>query len=226
MSTAQPKPSGYDTLIISYLTLRKWVGFLGILLVPILIFGSFIFDANVIQVSISAYYHTSMRDVFVGILSAISMFLFSYNGYERQDAIASKSAGLFALCIAFLPTSPVNDKTDITSILHYITAAIFFAILSYMSIFLFTKTRGDMTREKKKRNKIYRACGVIMAVSVIGIPIVKIPAISDYIALLEPVLVLETLALFSFGFSWLIKGEFLLKDDKLENVELKKDLLF
>ena len=69
-----------------------------------------------------------------------------------------------------------------------------------------------MTPEKKIRNRIYRVCGIIMIISVIGIPIDGIPAIHDRIAFLKPTLILETLALGSFGFSWLVKGEFLLQD--------------
>ena len=213
MTTVSPKPSAPDSLIISYLTLRKIVGLLGMSLIPILVLGSFILDhTQEIQVSVSAYYHTSMRNALVGIICAISLFLLSYNGYTWQDSLASKLAGLFALGIAFFPTSATNDKGDIMSKLHYITSGIFFVILSYMSIFLFTKSSGNMMPEKKIRNRIYRVCGIIMIISVIGIPIADIPAIHNRIVLLNPTLILETFALMSFGFSWLIKGEFLLKD--------------
>ena len=213
MATVQPDASAPDSLIISYLTLRKLVGLLGILLVPILVLGSFILDhTNYIQVSVSAYYHTGTRNALVGIVCGISLFLLSYNGYTLKDSIASKLAGLFALGIAFFPTSATNDKNDIISILHYVVSGIFFAILAYMSIFLFTKSSGNMTPEKKQRNEVYRACGIIMAVCVIGIPINSIPAIRDRTIFLKPTLILETLALLAFGISWLTKGEFLLKD--------------
>lgn len=195
------------------MTLRKIVGLLGILLIPILVLGSFILDNTTqIQVSVSAYYHTSMRNALVGIVCGISLFLLSYHGYTKCDSLASKLAGLFALGIAFFPTSATDDKADIISKLHYITSGIFFVILSYMSIFLFTKSSGNMTPEKKIRNRIYRICGIIMIISVIGIPIQSIPAIHNRIAFLKTTLILETFALVSFGFSWLTKGEFLLKD--------------
>ena len=213
MTTASPNPAPPDSLVISYLTLRKMVGLLGISLIPVLVLGSFIFDhTNQIQVSVSAYYHTHMRNALVGIVCGISLFLLSYNGYTKLDAIASKLAGVFALGIAFLPTSTVDDKSDIISKLHYITSGIFFAILAFMSIFLFTKSSGNMTPEKKKRNKVYRVCGVIMTVCVIGIPIDSIPAIHDRIRSFKPTLILEFFALTSFGISWLTKGEFILED--------------
>jgi hypothetical protein len=213
MPNVIPESPKTDTLIISYLTLRKLVGLLSIGLIPIMVLGSFILDHTTkVQISVSAYYHTGMRDEYVGIICGIAFFLFSYNGYSRQDSIASKSAGFFALCIALLPTSATADKTDIISIIHYVTAGIFFAILAYMSIFLFTKSSGNMTPEKRKRNKVYIVCGIIMAVSVIGIPVSSIPAIKRSIGFLKPTLIFETFALTSFGLSWLTKGEFLLAD--------------
>jgi hypothetical protein len=213
MANIVPEPQKPDSMVISYMTMRKAVGLLSIGLIPIMILGSFILDhTSKVQISVSAYYHTGMRDEYVGIICGIALFLFSYNGYSRQDSVASKSAGFFALCIAFLPTSATADKTDIVSILHYITAGIFFAILAYMSIFLFTKSSGHITPEKKKRNKVYIVCGIIMTISVIGIPISSIPAIKRSIGFLKPTLIFETFALSSFGLSWLTKGEFLLAD--------------
>jgi hypothetical protein len=199
--------------IISYMTLRKVVGFLGIFLVPVVVLGSLILDhPPQIQISVSAYYYTSMRNEMEGIICGIALFLLSYDGYTRQDSIVSKLAGLFALGIAFLPTSDTAAKSDIVSILHYTTSGIFFALLSYMSIFLFTKSAGNETRQKKQRNRVYRVCGIIMAASVAGIPIDGIAAIHEKIIFLKPTLILETLALVSFGISWLTKGEFILKD--------------
>ena len=213
MTTSLSDPPAPDSLIISSLTLRRFVGVFAISVVPVLILGSFIFDHPThIQISVSAYYYTHMRDALVGIICGIALFLFSYHGYARQDSIASKLAGIFALGVVFFPTSETSDKGDIISILHYITSGIFFVILSYMSIFLFTKTSGNMTPEKKKRNRIYRICGIVMLISVAGIPINSIPAIRDRIIFLKPTLILESIALISFGFSWLTKGEFLLKD--------------
>jgi hypothetical protein len=213
MTTILPKPKDPGSMIISYLTLRKILGLLGISLVPVLILGSFLLDhTNQVQISVSAYYHTHMRNVLVGVLCGMSLFLLSYHGYEWKDSLASKLAGAFALGIAFFPTSQTDDKADIISKLHYITSGIFFVILSYMSIFLFTKSSGHKTPEKKKRNRIYRTCGIIMIISVAGIPVDGIKAIHDKIIFLKPTLILETLALTSFGISWLTKGEGLLPD--------------
>lgn len=199
--------------IISYMTLRKVVGLLALTLVPVLVLGSFILDPPpTLQISVSAYYYTSMRNVLEGVICGIAMFLMSYDGYTKADSIISKLSGLFALGIAFLPTSDTSSKGDLISILHYSSAAVFFTLLSYMSVFLFTRSSGTMTPEKKKRNRVYRFCGIILAISVAGIPIDGIPWVHDRIIFLKPTLILETVALVAFGVSWLTKGELILKD--------------
>ncbi|HVT85859.1 MAG TPA: hypothetical protein VHD35_11715, partial [Chitinophagaceae bacterium] len=61
MSSTAPKTP--ESMIISYMTLRKILGFLGISLVPIMIIGSVAIDhTNHIEISVSAYYYTSMRN--------------------------------------------------------------------------------------------------------------------------------------------------------------------
>lgn len=215
--TTQSTPSA-GPWIISYLTLRKTIGVLGISLVPVLVIGSFIIDHLIngqpaaIETSVSAYYYTSMRNELEGILFGIGMFLLCYDGYDLQDSIISKLAGLFGLCIALFPTSPTTEKGDVISVIHYVTAGIFFALLAYTSVFLFTKTTDYPTPQKVRRNRIYRICGIVMAVAVTGIPLDGIDPIWDKIGFLHPTLILELLALTSFGISWLTKGEFWLKD--------------
>lgn len=223
--TNMNKENNNQTLVISYLTLRKSIGILGICLPAILLVGTLTFGhCQYIQESISHYYYTIMGDVFVGILSAVAIFLLSYKGYDKTDNIASSCAGLFALCVAFFPTS---SNTDLgCSVLnlgdhafriytHYISAALFFITLSYISLFLFTKSAGHETPQKLIRNQIYRVSGILIIVSIVLIFLV------DNIAFLQttfknykPVFWLEWCALASFGISWLTKGELLMPDKK------------
>ncbi|WP_394992285.1 hypothetical protein [Emticicia sp.] len=100
-----------DPRLISYLYLRKAVGFLGFLLPIILVFGALLIgngsikNCREVQSSISDYYHTRMRDIFVGTLCAIALFLFSYKGYDKRDNIAGTLACFFALGVAIFPTA-------------------------------------------------------------------------------------------------------------------------
>jgi hypothetical protein len=90
---------------------------------------------------------------------------------------------------------------QVSGILHSICAIGFFALLAYNSLFLFTKSSGEMTTNKKKRNIIFRVCGIGMAISFIAI----IP-----ISIFEwwgGVWLVETIALAFFGISWLTKAD-------------------
>jgi hypothetical protein len=202
-----------DPEILSYMTLRKSVGFLGIFLAPVLVLGTMIWDHNFVFLkSISAYYYTPMEPEMVGIICGISFFLISYDGYSRLDSTISKLSGVFALGIAFVPTSDSDVKSSPMSTAHYLIAAVFFVLLAFMSIFLFTKTSGNMTPQKIKRNRIYRLCGIIMLASVAIIPFDGLTWFKDHLGFLKPTLLCETLGLLAFGISWLAKGEFIFKD--------------
>ncbi len=221
------KISNKLSLVISYLTLRKAIGILGIAFPVVLVSGSIIAGGcEEIQSSISCYYHTNMRNIFVGILCAVALFLFSYRGYERKDNIAGDLACLFALGVAFFPASvddplplcnfPSLIKSPLISYVHFLSAALFFTTLSYFSIILFTKSksRDSRTKRKKKRNRIYRVCGYIMLGCIILIGVYFLPLKNRYPQLqnIKPVFWLESIALWAFGISWLVKGEVLLKD--------------
>ena len=72
--------------------------------------GRFLADVP-LQPSISAYYYTPMRDIFVGILFAIGSFLYLYKGFSRQENYALNCAGLLALGIAVFPETPSVEGT-------------------------------------------------------------------------------------------------------------------
>ena len=161
-----------DPQLISYLTLRKAIGILAFLFPIVIVVGSVLIGGcDEIQSNLSTYYHTRMRNVYVGILCAIALFLFAYKGYDRIDSIAGNLACIFALLIAFFPTSVTEPLTPcilspyenkISSSIHFFSAGGFFVILAYFSIFLFTKKEPKPTKMKLKRNKIYRICGYII----------------------------------------------------------------
>lgn len=223
MKSMEKQENELNNLLISYKTLRKAVGILGITLPITLFAGSkLIGQCDYVQHSISHYYYTLMGDVFVGTLCAFGIFLITYKGYTKTDNIASNLAGLFAICVALFPTyentdlqccifnlAPNNFRTGI----HYSSAALFFIVLAFISYFLFTKSSGDITPQKIIRNRIYRICAFVIVLSIISIFLFhKVPAITKTFSSYQPVFFLESLALFAFGFSWLIKGETIFKD--------------
>ncbi len=204
----------YSRLTYSYLDLRKSVGWIGILLPFVLMLGLFLFFSQEdTPTSISHYYHSSMRNVFVGSLCAVALFMFFYTGPEKKDNWAGNVAGFFAVGVAWFPTTESGIETDFIGIIHYICAAVFFLTLAFFSLFLFTKTNNKltMTIQKKARNRIYKICGIIIIICLIAIAIHKMFGINPVIVFWA-----ETIALIVFGISWLTKGG-TLYPDKIPN---------
>jgi uncharacterized protein YhhL (DUF1145 family) len=211
------QPGPQDSLVLSYLALRKAVGIIGVALPFVLALGKMLVQGPGIQASVSGYYYTDLRNVFVGSLCAIGIFLMSTRGFDRRDVIAGRLASLFAIGVAFFPTTPLTGPTSqdkFIGALHLSFAALFFLTLAYFSLFLFTKTAPDRvpTPRKLQRNKVYRVCGVVILACIALILIVKLPLVKPHVESLKPVFWLESTAIFVFGVAWLIKGETILKD--------------
>ena len=149
--------------LVSYLTLRRLVGVLGVSMpLIVMVWGFFILSSLRVLPSISDYYSLRTRDVFVGTLFAIGWFLYTYRGYDRQDNVTGNLACVFALGVALFP----DDGPGLNPIIHFISATLLFLALAYFSLFLFTKTDGSPTQRKQVRNSVYRICGIIMLVCI------------------------------------------------------------
>jgi hypothetical protein len=98
--------------------------------------------------------------------------------------------------------------------LHLGFAALFFFTIAYISFFQFTKGSGTITPAKRMRNKIYRACGTVIIAAIILIGLYFwLDLEKTQLKSINPVFILETIALLAFGISWLTKGRFLQNDD-------------
>ena len=187
---------------INTIRLRVAIGWLGMLLpwIVVLLIGYF-------PQSISATWYTNACTPFMIILGSAAFLLVSYKGYERIDDVILTCSGIAALLICLFPCSISESgikvgtfmiNKDVSNIIHSVAAVIFFGLLAYNSFFLFTKSSGEMTKRKKIRNIIYRVCGIGMVTSFL-------------ILLLPPfrikVWLMETIALFFFGVSFLTKAD-------------------
>jgi hypothetical protein len=205
-------------ILVSYLTLRRVVGVLGVLLPVLVAVGCFLVGScTELLDSISDYYGSMMRDIFVGVLFAIAWFLFSYRGYEAKDNTAGDLACVFALGVALFPTT---SNSGAIRAIHFLSAAALFLVLAYFSLCLFTKTAKDTppTREKRIRNRIYRVSGVIMLACILGVGVYYVLLRNSALSSLKPVFWLETAALWAFGLSWFVKGETLWRDRETESI--------
>jgi hypothetical protein len=195
--------------LVSYRTLRRVVGVLGVILPIVLaLWGFFLTHPASLLPSISDYYSLRTRDAFVGVLFTIAWFLFTYRGFDWRDNLAGNLACLFALCVALFP----NSGTTFEKVVHFTAAALLFVVLACFALFLFTRTSGVMTREKVLRNRVYRTCGVLMVACIVSIAAAKLLLTDQVLDRYSVVFWLESLALWAFGASWFVKGETVLRD--------------
>ncbi len=205
------------------------LGWLGMLLPWIVVLLLWAFPS-----SISAtYYKPQTITPFMIILGSAGLLLISYKGYDKVDDWVNTFAGIFGIGVCLFPCWSAWSTSDIVGTFqldmnlsnkfHCASAIIFFALLSINSLFLFTKaetprkfdttiskpkailkyikdlfiTQGETTKNKKIRNIIFRVCGIGMIAS-FGIMLLPYFYIRTWLV--------ETIALFFFGISFLTKA--------------------
>jgi hypothetical protein len=205
-----------DAYIISYLDFRRCVGWVAVLLPFVVWIGGWYFENIPWQNSVSQYYYTSMRDVLVGSLCAVGVFLLFFRGVSKQDVILAITVGAAVICIALAPMDPTYAPAiqqrfpAFNAAVCYVNrgplkfhdpvSAVFFALISYMVIFRFPLTKEQfITPQKQRRNKIYAVCGVVMIVGVVLVAILLRRGISIFWP--------ETFTIFAFGIAWLTKAQ-------------------
>lgn len=182
--------------------LRCTIGWLGLALPWLVVLLRRQFPSSIS----STYYTWEAGAVFMIILGSASLLLFTYKGYDTFDDIINTASGVFGLMICLFPcwnsqyelVGTFQIPVGISSTLHNVSAFGFFGCLAYNSLFQFTK-HGDneITKEKKKRNVIFiiSGIGMIAAFALLLLP-------SFYIK----IWLVEAVALFFFGISWLTKA--------------------
>jgi hypothetical protein len=213
-------------IIISYTNLRRLIGILGISL-PFLCLIGLIITSTILQPSISHCYYTNVRDVFVGIMIGVSMFLITYYGYDPIDHVVTNITGTAGILLAICPclfsyANPelnhlvgyLNFNPYLSNIIHIVCASIFFLLLAFNSIFLFTKTDPNVvkTENKKKRNVIYIVCGIIMIVLMLVLLFLHLIMGNVKFDETPIAFFIESLMLLAFGISWLVKGDTIFRD--------------
>jgi len=213
----------------SYLLIRTVVGVLGILLPLIFIIGEAYFLRGGVHVrgSLSGYYHTSMRDVFVGGLCVIGFLLITYMSGQTntQDFWYSLVAGVAVLGVTFFPTgrpgvapgepkcgsipmpdgcSPVQQQFGETLVatIHYSCAAVFILCLARIS-FLFAR-REEKYQGAAGTALFHKLCGWAIVAAVVWAVVGGLLRIS--IGELTALYLGEVIAVWAFGASWLAKG--------------------
>lgn len=219
----------------SYLLTRVIVGVLGVLL-PTLLFvldGFFLRGGLVVKGSLSAYYHSGARDLFVGTLCVTGFLLITYMSAQRGtwDFLLSSVAGVAALGVALLPTTRPNlvdasvrcgaasdpvpagctqlqqafGETAVATI-HYVSAGIF--ILSLAAICFLFALREKRHEGAGKRARFHRTCGFVILSGVTWAALGRPLGFEPFG--FTPLYVGEVVSVYAFGASWIAKGHALL----------------
>lgn len=112
---------------------RQLIGYIGLLL-PLLLIVLAVMRDGVEQwkslESISAYYYSGALTAFIGMLVSLSLFLFTYRGFDNDsywaDRAASITAAVAALSVALFPTEAPEGVlalpwwTELSGTLHVI----------------------------------------------------------------------------------------------------------
>lgn len=172
---------------------------------------------NDILHSISAYYHTSSRNLFVGMISALAFCFFSYKGYGNMDSRLANFAACCALGVAFIPTTIypgeadclIPDGSDLREYIHVTCAALLLLSLAFFSIKIFTHREINDEPLAPRKLFLYRFYGYTIIASLICCVVYLVFLSKNYPSLAQyhPIFWLESICLASFGCSWLLKSE-------------------
>jgi hypothetical protein len=210
--TVQPRPDDEPRYVRSYVFVRFAIGVLGVALPLLLVFGEpLLFDGQPFpRGSLSAYFYSGVREVFVGGLWAIGVFLLVYKFLDFSwESLLSSIAGVCAVLVAIFPTERPGDGVPLTpwqaklgegvvSGIHYTVAAVFIGLLVPIVLFF-------ALQEGRRGHRNWRSFHTVSAALILfGALLAAFAGITG-----DPdrgVLYGEWIAVWAFGASWLAKG--------------------
>lgn len=197
-----------DALTLSYLTQRKVIGWLGILLPVLCLLSCLSIEERPDEwyYSLSATYHLS--PVLTMMLSCSAIFLMTYQGYDKSDQIINIISGILALGVIFFSCNTVwldpNSQFGLfqlnpgtSHIIHCICAGLLFFFFSLNILMQFTKGNGAT------KKLIFRICGWGMIVCLVFFLLAELfKFLPGYFTM-----IFEAILLILFGIAWLVKGK-------------------
>jgi hypothetical protein len=199
------------SMVGTFLLLRRAIGWIGTLLPIVVIAGDAAFSSGPLPNSLSDYYYTPMRNILVGSLCVLGVFLLLYDVSVRVDRWITNAAGIGVLGVAFLPGSPpvphLTTSQEVIGNLHVFFAAIAFVGLSAaMWRFAYAVSDGPDAPPPSPRGALFyrvSACVMLGFVILSGVAILLPLSVQNTTLAIYDT---EALAIFTFGISWLVKG--------------------
>lgn len=212
-----------EEIVDNFYRVRRMLGILGFLLPFLLIVVGVGFGYA--EPSLSDYYHTLLRDIFVGILTAIGVFLICYTGFRRgpdepvSDDVLTTIAGVAALVVAFVPNrGTLNQSLEpealaqyvfgvaVSDYTHHLAAGTFLLSTAFLCRYKFARTA------KPARRRVYLGCfWVIIAATLATTGAAALrkmgtPAQHDFVVGYQLVFWFEAVGVWAFSLAWLVKG--------------------
>jgi hypothetical protein len=219
--TVEPRPTDPETsrYVRSYLIMRAFVGALGVALPFVLVLGDgLVLDGDPFpRTSLSSYYYSGVRELFVGALSATGVFLFTYKVADRTlDNTLSVFAGIAVTVVALLPTGLPPDVVEETPLqewlgesvvetIHYAAAGAFILSLAVISFFFGVREGMRPPRDGRRSPAFWRRYHWTCAAA-IGVAVAWIGVTELFGGPPNSLLYGEAVAAWAFGASWLAKG--------------------
>jgi hypothetical protein len=227
-----------EHILSTYIKLRLGMVVFAALLPFVLWIGGRIFADLPLQGSISAYYHaghSAMRDVFVGVLFAVGIFLYLYKGYSPLENWALNFAAIFVVGVAIFPMQWDCGETCSKISLHGSLAVLFFLSIGYVCIFRSGDTL-DLMKDKVKAaryKKAYKLQGTAMVV----LPLIAVALswlLRRHSEWDSTIFLVETVGVLVFASYWCVKtleikvtnSESLAMDRRLKMQRYKKSDFF
>jgi hypothetical protein len=199
------------SMVGTFLLLRTAIGWIGTLLPIVVIVGDAAFSSGPLPNSLSDYYYTPMRNILVGALCVLGVFLLLYDVSVRVDRWITNAAGIGVLGVAFLPGSPpvphLTTSQEVIGNLHVFFASIaFLGLAATMWRFSYAVSDGPQAPPPSPRSAVFyrvSACVMLGFVLLSGVAILLPLSIQNSTLAIYDT---EAVAIFTFGICWLVKG--------------------
>ncbi len=193
-------------VVDTYFVLRTAIYVIAFALPTAIIVWTAVDPGLTLQESLSGYYYTPARTVFVGALAAVGVLLVVYRGYSTGENRLLDVAGLFAVAVAVFPTARSGGcNGNAICIVHQVSAAGFFLTVA-LAILLYSATTLSLSDSRSRM--AYRAAYLVLSGALVAGVVVYAIFRTD-IALFY----FETAGIYAFGLYWLIKTVELYRSD-------------
>ncbi|WP_328812011.1 DUF998 domain-containing protein [Rhodococcus sp. NBC_00297] len=195
-----------EHIVGTYFALRAAMAIMAVGL-PLLLVAWSLLDPDLpVLGSMSEYYYSPARDVFVGVLSGTGIALICYRGHGTLENGLLNAAGAFLVVVALVPTDPPGQSDFGLRMTVHAVAAVAFFVSFAVSVWRCADDTLDPSRDSERRIRRYRRAYRVVAVVVVVAPASALALVLVLRQGALAVLVVEAVAVMTFGVYWALKS--------------------